>query len=568
LHLDDYTSRDSTDVADPVAAAAAGFSLYALSDERVATFALPEAGDVPIGRATDSAIILDRTDVSRRHATLIMGDDIQLVDNGSANGTRLRGEALAPHTPMSVSPGDVIEIGGLMLVVRPRFEVGKELAVCEHDYFERRVQEECDRSAVTGDTFAVLRARLEDGHDPARFERAVQRARPLLVVGRYGPRDYEVLLVGDEGEAIAFMRAVSRSCERDALIDWGVGRYPRDGLDAHELVARANQAIVGRRSSGHYPIVVAAPAMREIHRLAAQVARSDINVLVLGETGVGKEVLAQTIHEQSTRAKQPLARVCCASLTPTLIESELFGHVKGAFTGASVDHVGLLQSANGGTVFLDEIGELDLHIQAKLLRVLEDKIVRPVGSVSGTEIDVRFVSATNRELEADVKAGRFRRDLFYRLNGFCIVIPPLRERVGEIGQLARSLMRQAGSSAGITPDAVEFLENQRWPGNVRELRNTIERAVILSGGADIEPEHLRGGRPRARSRPKSESGAQEILNMREAVEATERRLIEKALVRAGGEQSKAAKILGISRQKLVARMDAYKIPRPRKPAAR
>ena len=292
-------------------------------------------------------------------------------------------------------------------------------------------------------------------------------------------------------------------------------------------------------------------------------AQAEINVLILGETGVGKEVLARHVHQASPRAAGPLLKLCCASLAPSLVERELFGHVKGAFTGATTDQPGLIESADRGTVFLDEIGELDLSMQTRLLQVIEERVVRRVGSVAANPVDVRFVAATNRDLEADVAAGRFRSDLYFRIAGFTLLIPPLRSRLDEIAPLAETIARQLGHTAGVAPSARAELEGRVWPGNVRELRNTIERAVILAAGAQIGPEHLSAGGGRG-AHNDGLGPADEPLNLREAIEATERRCIARALEQASGNQTEAAKLLGVSRQTLVSRLDAYHMPRPRK----
>ena len=237
-------------------------------------------------------------------------------------------------------------------------------------------------------------------------------------------------------------------------------------------------------------------------------ARANINVLLLGETGVGKEVLARAIHAHSPRSKGPFLGINCAALAESLLESELFGSEKGAFTGA-LARPGLFEAAGGGTVFLDEIGELPLGTQAKLLRVLEERKVTRLGSTRHASIDVRFVSATNRDVEADSRQGRLRPDLYFRLNGVALTIPPLRDRPREIDALAASFLSAAcqdlerTSPPAISPAALELLRRHAWPGNIRELRNVIERAAVMCTESTILPEHLppsllaRGSRHRA-----------------------------------------------------------------------
>ncbi|HEX8791665.1 MAG TPA: sigma 54-interacting transcriptional regulator [Polyangiaceae bacterium] len=314
-------------------------------------------------------------------------------------------------------------------------------------------------------------------------------------------------------------------------------------------------------------VVVEDAAMQRLYRLGELVAKSTISVILLGETGVGKEVLAETIHRKSARARGPFVRLNCAALPDNLLESELFGYERGAFTGAVSPKPGLLEAAHGGTVFLDEVGELPLATQAKLLRVLESGEVSRLGSLKPRPIDVRFLSATNRDLDAIVASGAFRQDLYYRLNGISIHVPPLRERKGEIRALSRTFLRDASKKAGraepvLSPAAIARLEGHTWPGNVRELRNVIERAVLLCQSDTIGPDHVMlgptAGPPRDAALPPSSRSA-----AASAADDEKQRIID-ALERCGGNQKEAAKVLGISRRTLVYRLDAYGLPRPRK----
>ncbi len=233
-------------------------------------------------------------------------------------------------------------------------------------------------------------------------------------------------------------------------------------------------------------VVVADPAMEGLHRMVERVAPGEINVMLLGETGVGKEVFAERLHRLSRRASGPFVRLNCAALAESLLESELFGHEKGAFTGALNSRTGLRESAAGGTVFLDEVGELPASVQVKLLRVLEDRTVTPVGATRPRPIDVRIVSATHRDLEREIREGRFRMDLWFRLNGIALVIPPLRARVAEVPALASLFLSEAAARSKLseTPslsrDALDTLRRWHWPGNLRELRNVMERAALLA----------------------------------------------------------------------------------------
>ena len=319
-------------------------------------------------------------------------------------------------------------------------------------------------------------------------------------------------------------------------------------------------------------VVVIDPATRDVYDQAARAARSAISILVLGETGVGKDVLARAIHRLSPRAKRPFLALNCAALSESLLESELFGHEKGAFTGALQARPGLLESADGGTVFLDEIGDLPPTVQVKLLRVIEQREVLRVGARTPRAIDVRFVSATHRDLEALAARGDFRQALFFRLNGISLTLPPLRARSVEVAELARRMLassaRQVDRSLvpSLSPAALAALTAYHGPGNVRELRNAIERAVVLAEGREILPEHLppriaaAAGRPAPAPPPDLDA----LERVRCEWKAAERQRVLDALARCDGNQTKAAELLGVSRRTLVYRLDEYGIDRPRK----
>jgi transcriptional regulator with PAS, ATPase and Fis domain len=322
-----------------------------------------------------------------------------------------------------------------------------------------------------------------------------------------------------------------------------------------------------------------APGMDAVHRVADRVAASDISVLLLGETGVGKGVLARRIHDGSARRQARYLELDCAALPEQLLESELLGHEKGAFTGATQARPGLIEVADGGTVFLDEIGELPVSVQSKLLRVIEERKVMRLGGRTPRSTNVRFIAATNRDLSVEIAQGRFRSDLYYRLNGITLYIPPLRERRDEILPLAEHFMSQAGGSAEprrlvLGEEVRLFLVGHDWPGNVRELRNMIQRAVVLCEGSEITVQHLfvPVSSPRfSTALPAVEATEVFRVPVRppplEPVAASddvERRRILDAMERFAGNQTRVAKYLGISRTTLSARLDAYAIPRPRK----
>jgi len=324
-------------------------------------------------------------------------------------------------------------------------------------------------------------------------------------------------------------------------------------------------------------VVVRDPAMRALYSEARRAAQSNISVLLLGETGVGKEVLARAIHAHSPRSKGPFIAINCAAIAESLLESELFGSEKGAFTGSVSARAGLFEAAQGGTVFLDEIGELPPAIQAKLLRVLEERAVTRLGSTRPRPVDVRFVAATNRDPEIDARDGRFRPDLYYRLNGISFVIPPLRARPQEIDVLAGLFLTAACRGIEriepltLSPAVLEVLRRHTWPGNVRELRNVIERAVVLCTGDVVLPDHLPPslrGTDRAGGTPAAAPGAQqgEGGNLQTEMKALERARIIEALERCHGNQSEAARQLGMPRRTLVTRLSEFGLTRSRKRA--
>jgi Nif-specific regulatory protein len=326
-----------------------------------------------------------------------------------------------------------------------------------------------------------------------------------------------------------------------------------------ELAARGRGRVVG-----------VSPSWREVLAQVGRVAASETTVLVTGESGTGKEIVARLVHEGSRRTPKPLVAINCAALPEQLLESELFGHERGAFTGALQTKIGRIEQAAGGTLFLDEIGEMSPLVQAKLLRVLQEREFQRVGGTRGLRADVRVVAATNRDLRTAIARGLFREDLYYRLNVFEIRIPPLRERSADILPLAESFLAELGQTmgrpaAGISRDAREWLFDYPWPGNVRELRNAIERAILLCDGGLITREHLparisladdaanapRDGGAHAAGAPLPAGGVD--------LEAVERGYIERALRDSRGNKSRAARLLGLSRAQLYSRLEKYRI---------
>lgn len=344
---------------------------------------------------------------------------------------------------------------------------------------------------------------------------------------------------------------------RDAVaaIRTGAFTYLEKPVDIDELIAVVEDALgLAVPPNDVMPplpayLIAESPAMRQILAQALRVADSDVSVLLLGESGVGKEVVAKFIHESSGRRRAPLVRVDCGALPDNLVESELFGHERGAFTGAAAQRKGQFELADRGTVFLDEVGELPLPVQTKFLHVLETGCFRRVGGSPEIHADARVVAATNRNLAAEVHAGRFREDLFYRLDVFSLTVPPLRERPDDILPLARHFIK--ARQKHLAPAAERMLRAYSWPGNVRELRNAMERSSLLANGALILPADL-------------PPQLQQITAVAEpsappagSMEEIHRRAILDALEKTGGNKTQAAALLGISRRNLVYKLRGY-----------
>jgi two-component system, NtrC family, response regulator AtoC len=409
-------------------------------------------------------------------------------------------------------------------------------------------------------------------------------------------RHHAVLHVGDTVEVedlgsangTMLVRSSHASVEDDTTggASYAIAQGERVALDVGDVLRVGQVVLVLQRKGRTSPPppggtpgqpVLVDPEMRRAYELLKRAAATEISVLLLGETGAGKEVMAETVHRWSLRSEGPFLKLNCAALTDTLLESELFGHERGAFTGAHAAKPGLLESTDGGTVFLDEIGEISAGLQAKLLRVLEERAVIRVGSTKPRRINVRFVTATNRDLAARVQAGLFRSDLYYRISGLVIRIPPLRQRPSEIEPLARHFLREFSTRAGqlvptVSASALGKLLAHDWPGNVRELRNVMERATLLVSGATLEAEHvmIENHQPEAGNNDlfdaefEAETAVMTSPFLEAATPEDEKARILKALEACGGNQTRAAKMLGIARRTLINRIEQFNLPRPKK----
>ena len=310
-----------------------------------------------------------------------------------------------------------------------------------------------------------------------------------------------------------------------------------------------------RREKRFRDLIGRSPAMIELQRTIDAVSQNKSNVLLIGESGTGKELVARTIHERSPFAAKPFLAVNCGGMSETLIDSQLFGHRRGSFTGAIADHEGVFQAAEGGTLFLDEVFEIPLSLQPKFLRAIQEREVTPLGSNRPIAVDVRIIAATHHDLEADVREGRFRTDLYYRLNVVTLRLPPLRERREDIALLVERFSAEYAQTyrvepRRVTPRAQELLDKYDWPGNVRELENVIERAFALSRDAEIDVDDLPGT---ITGRPPASNDDGDVLSLEEM----ERRVIQRALDRSRGNKNEAARLLGIDRQRLYRKISKY-----------
>ncbi len=577
---------------------------------------LPATGEVTLGRSNEADVVVPDGSVSRVHLRVRVGADgsVKVCDLQSKNGTRVRGADLAPDEDVSVivgdevTPGDIIEMGAVVIMVQAVRSGASQRPARAPGAFEQRIAKAIAGVSERELPLAVLRLQLTD--PSPQFESVLVDALGQGdVLDPAGADAWEVLLVGYSTERSEqwVKRVVDQGRKRGLVARAGLAQYPTDGRTAAALLATAREAVRARGAVGKVGVVVTDPGMLRLHKLIERVAQGTIPVMLLGETGVGKEVVAETVHRMSPRKDRPFLRLNCPALSESLLESELFGHVKGAFTGAAGNKQGLLESANGGTVFLDEVGDLPASVQVKLLRVLEERKVTRVGSLDPSDLDVRVVSATHRNLDAEIAKGSFRNDLFFRLNGIAVEIPPLRQRGVEVVPLARAFLTEGCRRAGrtvepsLSHEAVECLQRYAWPGNIRELRNVMERAVLLCGDEPITAFHLRLGEgalrtaapppppslppvprpsqpemapvsvapqhyeePFAEVPPISPAAPMSMGDLRGQLDAYERQRILDALDQCGGNQTAAAKMLGIPRRTFIARLEQYNVPRPRK----
>ena len=547
---------------------------------------LQDGTQFTIGRSRSADVRVDSERVSRIHARFERrGGELFVEDAGSRNGTAVNGTMITE--PRRLRAGDEVVVGPITVVVSITSSVVARPRLESTHYLEERLAGEVDRGKRYRRQFSLAMVRI-DGSS-AEVDEASDRIsaalRPMDILAEYSPSLLAIVLpeldAMTAAAAASKLRAIaqrSEGMEVPLSVEVGVASFPEHGTTVGALIARARSALDAIRTGlggtiGVPPedpdpststIVAFDPQMRRTVELAKKVADHPITVLIRGETGTGKEVIAGAIHRASKRADQPFIRLNCGSLHESLLASELFGHEKGAFTGADRRKQGFFEAAHKGTLFLDEIGEMSAGLQATLLRVLETRRIMRVGGTEEIAVDVRLVCATHRDLEAEANAGAFRSDLFFRISAFTILVPPLRDRPDQILALSEHFLQQATAqsetgSPWISPSASQALQQYGWPGNVRELRNAIERAIVVHTGGVIEledlPERLRDQRVGgAISTAAAVTGMRDV---RDQIADLERGALVAALEAARGNQTEAAKQLGITRRTLIYRMEKH-----------
>jgi DNA-binding NtrC family response regulator len=567
---------------------------------------------VIVGRGEEADVMLEDRSLSRLHAEFVLTQDglLRVRDLGSTNGTHVRGRRIESA---EIAGDTEATLGGVIASLhwlKPRGAGLRDLEL--HEAFVASAERELVRARFFKRSFALLMVRRREEEElPLRkwapLVQELQRAVDRVAV--YGPSTLELLLPEASTElALAFAHELIAASKGALLV--GLALFPQ-AQSVEELIGSAQEAL--SRANPAQPALVHAaapfrvlaaqekatgpscesPAMKELMRTAARAARGTIPLLLLAETGAGKEVLARSLHEASPRSAAPMLSVNCAAIPETLLESTLFGHEKGAFTGAHSQHRGVFESASGGTVFLDEIGELPLSAQAALLRVLESKTITRVGATKELAVDVRVIAATHRDLQRMVEQGRFREDLLYRLNAMTLEIPPLRERKEDLPVLVQRFLCEAAERNGtalptISAEAMTLLAAHSWPGNVRELKNVIERAVVICEsnviGVEDLPLHLLGQRSASSkapqvpaspatgvpSQPQASPPPAQLANklglpldpgddFRSIMERLEAEVLTEALRQSEWNQTKAARLLQMPLRTLVHKLKSHNL---------
>jgi DNA-binding NtrC family response regulator len=558
----------------------------------VVEFDLPVEGRIVVGRSSATQIHLDSTSVSREHAAIVAhGGSMMLHDLQSTNGTFVNNARLTESVAIGI--GDVIRFGEIATEVRsvresrllvPRFVSGAEL--------DARINEEAERCVRYDRSIAALCVEAETPSDSSSAKLRdvlLMSLRALDVATQRAPGCFQALVMecGKEMAVEVGERVRREASKRGIAARVGVSVFPGDVPSPESLMLAARLAMAGSSDAdigvasegarilqiGNSEVIVAEPSMVRLFALVERVAVAPMSVLVNGETGTGKEIIAEALHVLGPRAGGPLVKINCAALPENLLESELFGHEPGAFSGAVGVKRGLFEEAHGGTLFLDEIGEMSPSLQAKLLRVLEDGVVRRIGATRGARFDVRIVAATHRDLRAAAAEGTFREDLFYRLGAMRVEIPPLRDRPREIPLLAERFVADSAQRAGKSPpslraETLAVLRHYGWPGNIRELRNVMGSATLLCEGAEVTLAHLptelsegEASEPPVAAPAAPASPVGHVPLMQEIRELEIRRITD-ALTACGGNRTKAAEMLGMPRRTLMYKIRGLEIDVP------
>lgn len=559
---------------------------------------------VLIGRSTDADFLVEDPMVSRRHALFTYGADgaVWVEDLGSSYGTTVNGKRVTRHRLVI---GDEVALYSVIVQIHDLGVAYESLhGFGSHENFIGLLKYEIARSKSFGKTVGLIMAKAAPGKETpfrACIPKIQQLLRPADRLGLYSQDMLEIMLPETtEASTVELANLLSNTIlltdhpKQQHSIYCGVAVFPGQAGTADALISICRSAIMN--ADEDRPIVIGpgaihvaattkeksfleedfetslSPEMKAVYEKASLLADSDVSVLIVGETGVGKEVIARYIHEHSRRKDKPIVAVNCGALPEGLVESTFFGHIKGAFTGADREQKGVFEAADQGTLLLDEVGELPLLAQAKLLRVIETKRVTRVGATKEIPLNVRIIALTHRDLSAMCHTEDFRRDLFFRLSTMVLSVPPLKNRSTEIVALAEHfLSAEHGSSKKLSDDAKQMLIDYTWPGNVRELRNVMERAVLLTKGATITAEDLSfgiGDRPTQIARASdlktmvnlrydSSQLSNESLDFKERIQQIESEMILNALREANWNQTVAARILKIPPRTLTRKIEAY-----------
>jgi DNA-binding NtrC family response regulator len=537
-----------------------------------------------VGREPPSDLVVGDPSLSRRHACIkLERGSIVVEDLGSTNGTLVRGRRVERAV---LRPGEPITLGAVAACVHFGAPLAPTGDAVGHDAFSAVLEREVTRARYFHEPLVLAVLRAEARGEPAHVSRWCRRVqeglRAVDVVGLYSDEIVEICMPRTSAtEAVARCRALGAG--RGFVLRAGVAGVPpaasvgqllEESLGALRRTD-AGEPVVGARETTSTPPgpddepVFGSQAMADLCRSVERLAQSPLPVLISGETGVGKEVVARLVHKKSPRRDRPFVCINCGAIPPQLVESTLFGHERGAFTGAEQASPGALGAADGGTLLLDEIGELPLAAQTSLLRALDSGRIARVGAAEEVPVDVRIVAATHRDLDGMCEAGTFRRDLFYRLDALVVKVPPLRERRGDVPLLAGHFLRSAqgrGARAieGFAEEAARALERYDWPGNVRELRNAVERAFVIARGARIELGDLPARVRKAAGQPPPALPAatgDDAADLRTLLKRYERELILFGLRATGGNQTHAARRLGVPLRTFIHKMRSHRIGR-------